>query len=152
VSLHLSASRDIHAPPALVFELVSTPERLPEWNTSVESSRRAAPGDQVGRGSRALMQGRLLGQRLESETEVVEYEPPRAFATHALRGPRLHTRFRLEPIPGGTRLDLEVRGDVPGGRVGEMLAEGFLRTEFAASLDRLRQLAEAEARELPRAE
>jgi uncharacterized protein YndB with AHSA1/START domain len=145
VTLRLSASQDIRAPAALVFSLVSTPERLPEWNTSVVSARRADAGEAVGHGSRAIMSGRLLGQLLESETEVVEFEPPSSFATRALRGPRLHTRFRIESLGSGSRLGIEVTGEVPGGRLGEIVAEGFLRSELTASLDRLRLLAEREA-------
>jgi len=145
VTLRLSASQDIRAPAGLVFGLVSTPERLPEWNTSVAAARRAMPEQPVCRGSRAIMSGRLLGQVLESETEVVEFEPPSTFATRAIRGPRLHTAFRLESTASGTRLSIDVSGEVPGGRLGGMLAEGFLRTELRASLERLRQLAEREA-------
>jgi uncharacterized protein YndB with AHSA1/START domain len=138
--------QEIRAPAALVFALISTPERLPEWNTSVVAARRAAPAEPIGPASHAIMTGRFLGQPLESETEVVEFEPPRTFATHAIRGPRLHTSFRLESIASGTRLNLDVTGEVPGGRLGGMLAEGFLRSELRASLDRLRELAEREAR------
>jgi hypothetical protein len=130
-----------------VFELLSTPERLPEWNGSIERARRAPPEQAVGLGSRAIFSGRLLGQTLESETEVVAYDPPRAFATRAIRGPRLVTGFRLEPIAQGTRVDLAVSGEVPGGVLGARLAEGFLRGELVASLDRLRTIAERESRE-----
>jgi hypothetical protein len=136
----------MRAPAALVFSLISTPERLPEWNTSVASARRVEPGAPVAQGSRAIMSGRLFGQTLESETEVVEFEPPSGFATHAVRGPPLHTQFRLESTADGTRLSIEVSGDVPGGRLGAMLAEGFLRSELRTSLHRLQELAEREAR------
>jgi uncharacterized protein YndB with AHSA1/START domain len=152
VPLRLSASQDIRAPAALVFNLISTPERLPEWNTSVASARRAAPDQPVGHGSRAIMSGRLLGQALESETEVVEFEPPRMFATRAVRGPRLHTLFRLDSTASGTRIGIEVSGEVPGGRLGAIVAEGFLRSELTASLDRLRALAEREAQAAAQAE
>jgi hypothetical protein len=108
---------------------------------SVKEARRVAPGQPVGLGSRAIFSGRLLGQTLESETEVVEYEPPRVFATRAIRGPRLATRFALEPVPDGTRVLVEVTGEVPGGTLGQRLAEGFLRRELAASLERLCALA-----------
>jgi uncharacterized membrane protein len=144
--LSLYARTDIRAPARLVFALLSTPERLPEWNTSVESARRAAPGDAVGIGSRAIMAGRLLGQVLESETQVVEFDAPRVFATQALRGPKLHTRFVLESQAYGTRVSIAVTGEVPGGRLGAVLAEGFLRAELAKSMERLKAICEREAR------
>jgi uncharacterized protein YndB with AHSA1/START domain len=143
--LHLHASQDIRAPAAGVFSLLSTPERLPHWNTSVETARRLAPGEPIRLGSRAIMTGRLLGQPLESETEVVRFEPPHAFATRALRGPMLLTQFTLSSQPYGCRVEVDVSGEVPGGRLGSMLAEGFLRTQLAASLERLRSLCERES-------
>lgn len=87
------------------------------------------------------MSGRLLGQPLESETEVVEYDPPKAFATRAVRGPRLATRFSLSPEGAATRVQVDVNGEVPGGAIGAFLAEGFLKRELAVSLERLRALA-----------
>ena len=122
--------------------MICTPERLPDWNVSVASARRRTPDEPVGLGSRAIFSGRLLGQTLESETQVIEFEPPRLFATRAVRGPRLTTRFAIEPEPDGSRLLVEVSGEVPGGAVGARLAEGFLRKELTASLTRLRALAQ----------
>jgi hypothetical protein len=83
-----------------------------------------------------------MGQVLESETEVVAFEPPRRFSTRAIRGPRLVTCFVLESLPDGTRVAVDVKGEVPGGVLGAMLAEGFLRKELTTSLDRLRALGE----------
>jgi len=140
--LNLRASVDIRAPAERVFDLVCTPERLPEWNVSVASARRSVAGEAVCLGSRAVLSGRILGQTLESETEVVGFEPPRLFATRAIRGPRLHTRFELAPLPDGTRVEIDVSGDVPGGTLGARMAEGFLRKELTASLERLRALSE----------
>ena len=141
--LSLRASVDIRAPAERIFDLVCTPERLPEWNVSVASARRSVAGEPVCLGSRAVLSGRLLGQTLESETEVVSFEPPRLFATRAIRGPRVNTRFVLESLPEGTRVEVDVSGDVPGGALGARMAEGFLRKELNASLERLRAIGEA---------
>jgi uncharacterized protein YndB with AHSA1/START domain len=140
--LQLRASVVVNAPPTTVFELICTPERLPEWNVSVQHARRADPQAPVGIGSRAIMTGRVLGQYLESETEVVEYDPPGAFGTRAIRGPRLTTRFSLSAEENGTRVQVDVNGELPGGAVGAFLAEGFLRRELTTSLERLRALAD----------
>lgn len=137
----------VKAPPTGVFALICAPERLPEWNVSVEKARRVKPDEPVRVGSRAVMTGRLLGQPLESETEVVEFEAPRVLCTRAVRGPRLVTRFTLEPQDDTTQVMIEVTGDVPGGIIGERLAEGFLRRELTASLQRLQVLGEAEGQE-----
>ena len=123
MALSLRASIDIRAPATEIFELVCCPERLPEWNVSVEHARRVDPAQAVCLGSRAIFSGRLLGQTLESETEVVSFEPPRLFATRAIRGPRLTTQVSLEPSGEVTRVDVSLSGEVPGGRLGEMLAD-----------------------------
>jgi uncharacterized protein YndB with AHSA1/START domain len=143
MSLSLRASVEIRAPAARIFDLVCAPERLPEWNVSVERARRACPDEAVCLGSRAFVSGRLLGQVLESETEVVGFEPPRLFVTRAIRGPRIATRFVLEALPQGTRVDVDIIGEVPGGALGARLAEGFLRKELTASLERLRAIGES---------
>ena len=140
--MQLRASVIVNAPPGRVFELICTPERLPDWNVSVERACRTVEGQPVGLGSRAIMSGRLLGQTLESETEVVEFEPSRRFSTRAIRGPRLTTRFLVQQEGPGTRLHVDVSGDVPGGAIGARLAEGFLKRELTASLERLRALFE----------
>jgi hypothetical protein len=85
-----------------------------------------------------------MGKSLESETEVIDYEPPRLFTTRAIRGPRLTTRFELQAQPDATRVVVDVVGDVPGGALGSRLAEGFLRKELTASLIRLRAIGESE--------
>lgn len=94
-------------------------------------------------GSRAVFTGTLLGQSLEGETEVIAFEPPCVFVTRAVRGPRLTTRFLLEDCGGRTRVHVDVSGDVPGGFIAERLAEGFLRNQLAASLERLRVIGES---------
>ncbi len=142
MALSLRGSVDVRAPAERIFDLVCTPERLPEWNVSVESARRSVDGEAIGLGSRAVVSGRLLGQRLESETEVVNFEPPLVFATRAVRGPRVNTRIVLAEFPEGTRVVVDVSGEVPGGALGARLAENFLRKELTASLERLRLIAE----------
>ena len=143
MALSLHARVEIQAPAERIFDLLCTPERLPEWNVSIDRARRVAPNEAVCLGSRAIFSGRVLGQVLESETEVVTFEPPRLLTTRAIRGPRLTTCFVLETLADGTSVSVDVNGEVPGGALGAMLAEGFLRKELTASLDRLRALGEA---------
>jgi uncharacterized protein YndB with AHSA1/START domain len=142
MALSLHASVEIRAPAAQIFDLLCKPERLPEWNVSIERARRVAPDEAVCLGSRAIFSGRVLGQVMESETEIVTFEPPRLLTTKAIRGPRLTTCFVLESLADATRVSIDVNGEVPGGALGAILAEGFLRKELSASLERLRTLGE----------
>ncbi len=72
--MQFQASIEIRAPAQCVFDVISTPERLPQWNEAVVDAHRVSPGA-VGPGSRAQMQGKVLGQLVASETEVVGFEP-----------------------------------------------------------------------------
>jgi hypothetical protein len=74
------------------------------------------------------------------------------FATRSVRGPRLETTFQLESVAYGTRVLVDVSGEVPGGPIGARLAERFLRSELMASLARLRRVCEHEARAAAAAE
>lgn len=144
--MQLKMESDVRAPVDLVFGVISAAERLPEWNVAVEAARRLEPGP-VGPGSRALFRGTVLGQTLEAETVVLECTPPRRFVTRAVRGPRLDTLFELESAAFGTHLRVDVRGDVPGGRLGGLVAERLLRAQLSASLNKLGRLCERESAE-----
>ncbi len=143
--MRVQASMEVGAPTRVVFGVVSSPDLLPAWNTAVARIRRLGSGP-VRLGERAIVVGRLFGHELESETEVVEYEPPRVFASRSVRGQSLDTRFTLEPFTHGTRLSVEIEGDPPGGALGGLVARGVLRAELARSLERLRALCEERAR------
>lgn len=143
--MQIEASVEIRAPAHAVFDVVSTPERLPQWNRSVSEARRLGDGP-VQMGSRATMMGKVLGRPMRSETEVVGFEPPRSFETRAIQGPPLRTAFRLEAVPFGTRLAITVSGDLPGGRAGAFVAERILRSQLTDALRQLAAVCEAEAR------
>jgi hypothetical protein len=46
-----------------------------------------------------------------------------------------------------TQVEVDIGGEVPGGVIGERLAEGFLRRELTASLERLQMLGEADGQD-----
>lgn len=142
--MRLGASIDIAAPRELVFTLVSTPERLPQWNASVARAARL-DDTPIALGSRARMEGRVLGATVGSVTEVVQFDPPSRFSSRAIQGPRIQTSFVLEETAGGgTRLFVDVEGDPPGGALGALVAERVLRSDLARSLAQLRFLCEQE--------
>lgn len=136
----------IRASAQMVFDVIATPERLPAWNEAVVWAKRATDAP-VQAGSRAFMRGRVLGQLVDSETEVTEFQPPRWFATRGIRGPRLETRFSLEPFQDGVWVRVEARGDVPGGKLGNAIAARVLGAELRRALQRLRALCERDARD-----
>ena len=57
MSLSLRAATEIRASAERVFDLVCAPERLPEWNASIERARRVAADAPVCLGARAIFTG-----------------------------------------------------------------------------------------------
>ncbi len=144
-TVRLEATVEIGAAASTIFEVLSDARRLPEWSESVVAARRLDEGP-VGVGSRAAMRGRVVGQTIEGENQVVAYEPPRRFATRSIRGPRLSTEFTLQSVAFGTVVTVVMDGEVPGGRLGAAVAKGVLAADLRRSLARLRELCEAEAK------
>lgn len=149
--LSLHGALEIRAPAGLVFEVLTDPRRLPEWNESIAAAEAIDPPP-TRLGSRARARGRLFGASLESITEVVAFQPSREFATRAIVGPPIETRFSLEPRPDGCRVAVDVSGTLPGGALAETVARAKLKGDLQRSLARLRELCETEARRRAAAE
>src|SRR5436309_15404982 len=102
--------RRVSAAPAAVWEVVSAPERAPEWFAFAE---RVEVLDGEGLGQRQRQHGRWGRRSAEIDREIVAYEPPRRYAWRHV-AERLDgkpapvfarsTRFEisLEPADGGT--------------------------------------------------
>ena len=139
------ATGDIAAAPELVFELIADPARQPEWDGN-DNLTEAEPGQRV----RAI--GDVFVMRIRQrdgvrENHVVAFEQGRTIAwmPSEVGAPRPgHVwRWDLEPIEGGTRVTHTydwTRLDDPGR---EQRARWTTPERLAASIDRLRQAAEA---------
>ena len=139
--LSVEIDRSVHE----VWEYLTEPEHVPEWQSSATSSHKVSDGP-MGVGARLRDERRFLGRRATSEVEVTEFEPERLFTLHGLSGPvRFTVRHRLSENQGGTRLDVEAEAD-PGHGLGrfvrpmiERAAEHELKGDFA----RLKEILEA---------
>jgi carbon monoxide dehydrogenase subunit G len=139
--LSVEIDRSVHE----VWQYLTEPEHVPEWQSSATSSHKISPGP-MGVGARLRDERRFLGRRATSEVEVTEFEPERLFTLHGLSGPvRFTVRHRLSENQGGTRLDVEAEAD-PGHGLGrfvrpmiERAAEHELKGDFA----RLKEILEA---------
>jgi carbon monoxide dehydrogenase subunit G len=135
-------SIDIARPVHEVWEYLTEPEHVPEWQSSAVSSHQISDGP-MGVGTLLEDERRFLGRRARSQVEVSEYEPEQLFTLHGLSGPvRFTVRHRLEEDDGGTRLHVEAEAD-PGG-IGrfvrpmiERAAEHELKGDFARLKTRL---------------
>jgi uncharacterized protein YndB with AHSA1/START domain len=112
--LRIEQSIEIARPPQAVFDFLTDPERLPEWQTSTVEVRRERSGP-LEVGERFTEVHAAMGRRLESTVEVAESTPPSAFALKILDGAMpLDGRWTFEPTADGTRVHFVGEANVGG--------------------------------------
>ena len=82
--IRIELTVEIARPPEDVFELLSDIERLSEWQASAVEAHTDGP---LAEGSRVREKRRLLGREVDTELEVVAYEPPKRLTLRSLGGP-----------------------------------------------------------------
>jgi carbon monoxide dehydrogenase subunit G len=131
----------IERPPEDVFELLSDIERISEWQSSALEAHTDGP---LAEGSHVLEKRRLFEREVDSELEVVAYEPPQRLTLRSLGGPvNLTIDHDLVEDGGGTQLTFVAEAE-PGAFM--KLAEPLLaRTaeQFRKDFDRLKGLLES---------
>ncbi len=145
---HIKRHIDVVASPDAVFSLLTDLDRLPEWATIVVDSRDAS--------ARPLTAGctfrqtiRVMGRELDTEWRVTEFEPARRLAHEATAamGGHLAMTQTITPRDGGTRVQLEVDYELPGGFLGDLLdaagVEAHNEREAERSLQNLKELLDA---------
>jgi uncharacterized protein YndB with AHSA1/START domain len=135
----------IARPPSEVFAYLTDPAVLPEWQATAEEAR--LESETMGKGARLVEVRKFLGRRMESQMEVVDYEPDRRFALKVDSGPIPFVASHvLEPTNGGTRLRFVLEGE-PGGflRLADPLAERQARRQVESDFAALKDIVEARA-------
>lgn len=142
----VTASIEIAASPAEVWDTVMDPDRLHEWVTIHRALRSHDPGPpRVG--YRMEQQLHLRGVSIDVRWRLAECSPARR-ALWEGRGParsRARTVYTLTPQPGGhTRFDYRNEFHAPLGPVGALasraLVGGIPEREASRTLERLRML------------
>jgi carbon monoxide dehydrogenase subunit G len=128
--------------PEAVFELLSDIERLPEWQSSAVEAHSDGP---LEVGSRVSEKRRLLGREMDTELEVVAFEPPKRLTLRSLGGPvSFNVDHELAENGGGTRLTFVAEAEP--GRLLKLAEPVLARTaeqEFRQDFDRLKELLES---------
>lgn len=120
----IKRSVDIAAPPEQVWELLEDVRRLPEYSESTDEVE-DAPERITSVGQEYVQVGRLLGMKLRSRWKVVGLEQGRMISSEGslAKGVRYTLTQRLEPIPSGTRLAIDIDYTPPGGKLGVLAAK-----------------------------
>lgn len=115
------------SPPQLHMKLVEGPERLEL-------------------GARVVLKGRRWGVPQRVESQVVAFEPLVMFADEQRKGPfrKWHHTHRFAAVAGGTQVEDLIEFEPPGGLLGLIATEGFVRKDlewvFAYRAEKLRAL------------
>jgi uncharacterized membrane protein len=141
----LEISTVINRPVEEVFAFVSNYENLSKWNSLSSEVKKTSEGP-IGVGTTYRTVVKFLGQRIEGETEVTEYETNRSIAHKAKWPFPVENRLIFERVAGGTRVSLMTEGE-PGGffKLAEPLLVSMLKRQFEADLANLKDLMEAHA-------
>jgi uncharacterized protein YndB with AHSA1/START domain len=148
----VTASTEIAATPAQVWDVVMDPDRLEQW---VTIHRRLIRADEppVGVGYRMDQQIHVRGVNLQVHWTLVECRRPE-LAVWEGRGPagsRAHTEYVLEPQGRGARFDYRNEFHPPLGPLGAVVSRalvgGMPEREAKRTLQRLRAYLETSAPE-----
>jgi uncharacterized protein YndB with AHSA1/START domain len=129
-----------------VFAVLSNPETSPKWSSSSLESKKTSAGP-IGVGTTTRSVSKFLGRRIESESEITEFEPNRKFASQSKSGPfPLQASMTFERIEGGTRVNGIIEAE-PGGffKLAEPLIVSIAKRQFQSDFDNLKDLMEANA-------
>jgi uncharacterized protein YndB with AHSA1/START domain len=140
VEIELELSRRIAAPASRCWELITAPERAPEWLTIVsEATAEGEPG--LGRVIHA--RGGLLGVNASTTQTVHLWEPERRYGWRGEDPFPLVIECTLHEQEQST--DFHVRAAAAPGRflpVGRRMLRRTVRTQLSRSADRFQQLVE----------
>jgi carbon monoxide dehydrogenase subunit G len=140
--IRIELTVEIERSPDDVFQLLSDIDRLPEWQASAVEAYTEGP---LAEGSRVTEKRRLLGREVDSELEVVAYEPPRRLTLRSLGGPVSFTvDHELVEEGGGTHLTFVAKAE-PSAllRLAERVLARRAEQQFRQDFDRLKELLEA---------
>jgi hypothetical protein len=133
----------IHRPVRQVFDFVSAPENDFQWQYGTLASARLSEGaSPIGTFFRSI--GHLMGRRVLSTYEVVEYEPNRKYGFKSLSGP-LHsqTSYTFEITDGSTIINISTQANVVNFvQVNEDILKKKMKKQLKENLAMLKRLLE----------
>jgi uncharacterized protein YndB with AHSA1/START domain len=144
---HITRSIEINRPPQEVFDALTDLRRLPSWSTIVVETRNVSKGP-LQQGDTFQQTVRVAGIHLESDWRVTKLDRPHqlAYEATAVGGGRLVMTQTVTAVTEGSRLEIDVDYQLPGGILGDLLDQAYVerRNEREAehSLHNLKDLLE----------
>ena len=137
----LTVNRD----PEVVFDYLTNPSKLAEWQTSKTSVEQLTDGPpRLGMRVRERTKP-PRGKEFEQVVEFTEFDRPRRVHAHVVEGPYpIDGRWSFEPDGAGTRVRFAAEGELRGAlRVVQPLLMRLMAKQFAEYHANLRRNVEA---------
>ena len=104
----------INRPVEVVFEFMSNPENEKLFRSDLIESVKTSDGP-MGVGTTTREASKFMGMKIESTSEVTEYEPNKVITTKATSGPIPFTfKTTFAPVDAGTEVVTEFEGEIGG--------------------------------------
>mgnify|MGYP001063152253 CR=1 FL=1 len=132
----------IPAPVEQVFDYAADYRRWSEWFEGVANVK---PTTEVERGSgaRYAYKVHFLSVSVRVETEIHDFVRDHGWAGTATKGIAHRTRWRFEPVVGGTRFTYTLEYRLPAAALGRMIDSWLVKPQWdriiAKSLDNLKR-------------
>ena len=133
VPVRIRESFVVDASAEVVFDYLTDPSRLREWQTSKTSVEQLTDGPpDLGTRVRERTKG-PGGKEFEQIVEFTEFDRPRRFRAHVVEGPYpIDGAWRLEPDGSRTMVSFSAEGELRGAmRLLEPLAQRLVARRFA---------------------
>jgi hypothetical protein len=138
-------SAEINRPAAEVFAYATDPSRFSEWQKGVVDGHIDSQTPTVG--AKCVTTRRIGGANRPSTSELVQYDPPKAWAVRGIDGPiRAAVDVVVEPVTD-SRSRLTISVDFAGQGIGKILVPLMVRREarkeMPENMEALKQRIEA---------
>jgi hypothetical protein len=143
--IHIISSTFIYQPINRVFEFISTPENDFQWQYETLSSNRISEGIiDVGASFRSV--GHLMGHRIQSTFEVIEYEPNKRYGFKSLSGPlQSITSYTFDISKRYTHVKLSTKANLVNMmELNENVLEKKMKRQFKENLAMLKNILETD--------
>ncbi|MFE5708576.1 hypothetical protein CJ179_30550 [Rhodococcus sp. ACS1] len=135
----------IARPASEVWDFLTDAANWPSWEASIVECEQVTDGE-LGVGTRWRGVNRVLGKRIDWETEFVEYQPGKVATSKSVEGDKIGVTAttRIEEVDGGTLFTYRVDTESGLGGVFGKLADPLVTKAYSrmmrASLDNLADL------------
>ena len=132
----------IKRPVEAVFEYVTDFSNNARWQTDILEME-VTSGGQFGRGSTYRCVNRFMGQRIETEGLITEYEPDSLCSIRITSGPVIgKSDLRFGALNGDTNFTTSGELDLTYFRLAKLLVKRKIKKQLSNDMDRLKTILE----------